>query len=358
MLDERAYWMAFSRIPGIGPRRLIRLYDYFGSLAGAWLEGSSGWPPDLGPEWPARWQQAKSSIEPQALWEEVQRAGIQVVVTIDPLFPPLLREITGAPAVLYFQGPLDNSWWERTVAVVGTRRPTGYGLGVARQLARDLATAGITVISGMATGIDTAVHEGALQGGRTVAVLGSGVDVPYPPSNRALHRRLQQEGGIISEYPPGMPPDRRFFPARNRIISGLSRAVVVVASGEKSGALITADFALEQGRDVMAVPGRWDDADSAGPHHLIRQGALLVRSADDVLSELGWKALPDKISGPTVALTSLEARVYELLDHNPLHLDVLIGKSALPGGELAHLLLELEMKGQVKQLPGKYYVKG
>jgi len=247
------------------------------------------------------------------------------------------------------------------VAVVGSRKPSPYGLLVAEKLAKDLAALGITVVSGMARGIDTAGHKGALAGGgRTVAVLGCGPDVVYPRENKKLVDRIVENGAVISEYPLGTLPEPWHFPARNRIISGLSLGTVVVEAAEKSGALITADFALEQGRDVMAVPGNVVSPLSRGPHRLIRQGARLVEGAGDIIDEMGLERLfpvPEESSGGKYKMSAEEEALYRLLSLDPVPLDELIDRTGLPPQKVMAALMYLEIKGLTRQMPGKLYVR-
>ncbi|NDY41860.1 DNA-protecting protein DprA [Dissulfurirhabdus thermomarina] len=284
-------------------------------------------------------------------------AGGWILPAGSPGFPDCLRQIPDPPCLLYGRGSA-AVLGARAVAVVGSREATSYGRKVAGALGRDLAAAGLTVVSGFARGIDTAAHTGALAGGGpTVAVLGCGVDVCYPRGNAELLERVVAGGAVISEYPPGTPPDARNFPPRNRIISGLARAVVVVEASRRSGSLITAACALEQGREVLAVPGSVFSYKSGGAHWLIKQGARLVEGAADVLEELGIAA-----SGPTreedrepPALEGPERRLFEALEPYPLHLDDLAGRSGLPVAQASGLLLQLALKDLVQVLPGQRY---
>jgi DNA processing protein len=232
---------------------------------------------------------------------------------------------------------------------------------MARQLGHDLARAGVTVVSGMARGIDTAAHQGALQaGGYTIAVLGCGVDVVYPRENKKVMQDIAATGAVISEFPPGSAPDAWHFPVRNRIISGLSRCVAVIEAAERSGALITADVALEQGRDVLAVPGNVSSRLSKGTNGLIKQGAKLVEDASDILEELGLYTLfpvKDNMEEQNVKLSATEEKIFNIIYSEPMHLDEIIAQSHVPPGEVLSLLMYLEMKGVVKQLPGKMFVR-
>ncbi len=273
-----------------------------------------------------------------------------------PGYPPALRTIPDPPARLYVRGRLREE--DRlAVAVVGARRASPYGVAVARRLASDLARCGVTVVSGLARGIDAAAHEGALEaGGRTVAVLGCGPDVVYPPEHARLMAKIIASGAVLSEHPPGTPPLRHHFPRRNRLISGLSLGVVVVEGRADSGALITADCALEQGREVFAVPGPVTSPTSALPHRLVQQGAKLVRGVEDILEEL---RLPVRVPPPgaTSQLAGAEEAVYARLTLDPQHLDAVALQCGLPVAEVSRALVALELRGLVRALPGLRYVR-
>lgn len=289
--------------------------------------------------------------------------GYSLLTLGDVEYPSLLREIFDPPCVLYCAGRTDVL--ERpAVALVGSRRPTAYGRGIAGRLARDLAERGVVIVSGLAIGIDAAGHEGALEGGRTVAVMGSGMDVPYPRSNRKLYDRIAAEGAVISEFPLGTAPFGPNFPRRNRIISGLSRALVVVEAAEKSGSLISAGFALEQGREVMAVPGNVTSEVSRGANGLIKAGAKLVETWTDVAEELPSpfrEALLAQRPGETAPLpllTDAEKAVWDRLSTDtPVDVDELRERTELSISELLAILLGLEIKGVVAAEPGKRYLR-
>jgi DNA processing protein len=284
----------------------------------------------------------------------------------DGEYPELLRQIASPPALLFALGTPDFA--QPAVALVGTRQASEYGLFMARQLAAGLARQGLCVVSGMASGIDTAAHQGALEvGGRTLAVLGCGPDVIYPRANAPLHARIQQKGAVLAEYPLGHPPDAGTFPRRNRLISGLSLGAVVVEAPAQSGALITAAFALDQNREVFAVPGEVRGGRSAGCHRLVKEGAKLVEGVSDILEELGPRFeqrsqlvldfSPAFTPSPQPELSPQEKRVFELLGEEPLHVDPLAARAGLPVPELLRILLDLELEGQVMQLPGKRFVR-
>jgi len=291
----------------------------------------------------------------------LNRHSAQIVTFWDAQYPRLLKAISDPPAFLFVRGTLRAEDSE-AVAVVGTRAPTDYGKLVASRLCAELAAQGVTIVSGLARGIDTEAHRAALQaGGRTIAVLGSGVDVIYPAENRSLARRIIEQGALISELPMGAGPDAPNFPRRNRLISGMSLGTLVVEAGDTSGALITANVALEQNREVFAVPGSIFNPKSRGTNRLIQEGAKLVMSAEDVLAELRPQ-LPSLVreamrQSPNVVLTELEKKVLESLSHEPLHIDVISKNNGLSPAQTLTLLLSLELKDLVRQLAGKMFVR-
>jgi DNA processing protein len=294
--------------------------------------------------------------------ETAGRAGVQLVTLVDPEYPALLREIDDPPFALYVRGrlPVDTS---RTIGIVGTRRGTQYGKLVAARLASQLAMKGIVIVSGLAAGIDAAAHQGALDvRGHTVAVLGCGLDIPYPKTNQPLLERITAEGTAMSEYPLGTRPAKWTFPQRNRILAGLCRGVVVVQAPLRSGALITARLALEQGREVFAVPGNITTATSAGTNNLIRQGAKIVETIDDILEEFpDLRARADRTPMPEeseeVSLGGRERRVYNLIGLDPVHIDDIIARADLSPTEASHVLLLLQLEDLIAEVDGGCYVR-
>ncbi|MCX7817404.1 MAG: DNA-processing protein DprA [Syntrophales bacterium] len=300
----------------------------------------------------------------------LEKLGVNVIPYWDENYPELLKNIYDYPAFLYVKGQLMKE--DICIAIVGSRQASAYGKFTTEKIARELALQGITIVSGMARGIDSAAHYGALSVNcRTIAVLGSGIDVIYPPENKDLYNKITEFGAVISEYPPGTPPIAAHFPARNRIISGLSYGVVVVEASDKSGSLITARFALEQGREVFAVPGAIDHPGSRGTNKLIKQGAKLVQNIDDIIDEISpmikeHPALRKKtdvdqkgeLKELPADLSEVEKMVMLLLSNeHPLPVDTVIQKSGFRANEILNALLILELKGLVKQLPGKRYVR-
>ncbi len=288
-MEEKAYYHALNLIPQLGPVRSSRLLKAFGSAREIWQapESALAEVEGFGLKLAAQVARARSAINPETSWQRVCTAGYHAVLQHEPGYPPLLREIYDPPLLLYYEGNLEVLH-QSCLAVVGSRRHTAYGREIAYKFAARLAALGFTVVSGLARGIDTWAHRGALAvKGATAAVLGCGLDFCYPPENRMLRQAVQQRGGVVlSEFPPGSEPLPAHFPRRNRLISGISLGALVVEAGEKSGALITASFALEQGREVFAVPGSIASPFSRGCHLLLRDGAKLVDSVESILEEL------------------------------------------------------------------------
>lgn len=290
----------------------------------------------------------------------IKKHNVEIVTIFDENYPKLLKEIYSPPIVLYVMGKILKED-EFAIAIVGSRFASVYGITTAERLGYELASKGVVVVSGLARGIDTAGHKGALKAhGRTIAVLGNGLSTVYPPENKKFAKEIIDEGGaIVSEFPMKMPPLNRNFPVRNRIISGLSLAVVVVEAAKNSGALITADFALEQNREVFAVPGKVDSATSFGTNELIKDGAKLVQRADDILEELGLeieKSRPgDKNLKPN--LTPEESIIYENLSKEPKYLDDVAQDAKVSVGKTIEILLKLQLRKLVRELPGKNFIK-
>lgn len=335
------------------------LRERFGSFEAAWLAPQEALVERGGvdPQGVAELAARRKGLNLEGEKERMARLGIKYITFEDPDYPELLRQIPDPPPGLFVRGALPGAaLW---VAIVGSRRPTPYGLQVAESLARDLARAGVVVVSGMARGIDSAAHRGALSaGGCTVAVLGCGPDVTYPPENRRLMEQIAAAGAVVSEFPPGAAPEPWHFPVRNRLISGLSQATVVVEAGEKSGALITADLALEQGREVMAVPGPVHSPQSRGTHKLLKEGARLVEGASDVLEELGAGRLFPPSSGEAIpALTPDEETVLKMLSTDPVPVDAIIEGCGLEAHSVLSALMFLEVKGLIRQFPGRLYAR-
>lgn len=355
---EVRFWVAFSQAKFIGPTRITRLLDRFGSLAAAWSAPDHHLRAVLDERALAGVLKARRELDLDREMDRFARLGVSVLTLVDGTYPVLLKQIPAPPSVLYLRGSL-SSGDERAVGIVGTRRLTPYGREVTAALAGDLAAAGVTVVSGLARGIDGIAHQAAIQaGGRTIAVLGCGPDVIYPPEHRGLAERIIANGALLSEYPPGRQPDAQNFPARNRLISGLSLGVVVVEAPERSGALITADFAADQGRDVFAVPGSVLADSSAGNNRLLRDGARLVRTAADVLEDLGLDAGPDADAvQQALPLDESERRLLAVLTREPQHIDEVAALADVPINEASAYLTILELNGLVRNAGALHYAR-
>ncbi len=357
-MDEFAYWVGFNKVLGIGPARLRALLDYFGGIESAWhgdlisLQHAG-----LDQRTATNLLATRRSLDLAAELDRLDRAGVRVLTWVSDDYPTNLRNIHDPPPVIYVKGELlpEDDW---AVAVVGTRHASVYGKEAARRLAAELAGNGLTVVSGLAAGIDTVAHQAALDaGGRSIAVLGSGVDVVYPEQNVALSRRLQEQGALVSEYPLGTKPERSNFPPRNRIISGLSLGTLVVEAGARSGALITADFAGEQGRDVFAIPGSIFQRTCEGSNRLIQDGAKPVLCVADILEELNLHQVTTQAEvRATVPTTPIERQVLEMLSSEPTHVDELGRAADLPPATVVGTLALLELKGLARQTGGMSYV--
>jgi DNA processing protein len=369
-MNEQLPWLGLRSIPGLGMVLSQRLLERFGHPAAVFaasqqeLVAVKGISPSLAQAILGfrDWDKLEAHLGRLAAF------GAEMIVRDDPRFPVLLKEIPYPPLLLFVKGTLAPED-QRALAVVGTRGGSYYGLKTARRLAGGLATRGITVVSGLARGIDSAAHRGALEmSGRTLAVLGCGLDVVYPPENHQLYQEIPAQGALVSEFPLGTRPEARNFPTRNRIISGLSLGVLVIEAGEKSGTAITVRYALDQGREVLAVPGPIDSPTSLGPHRLIQAGAKLVQDMEDILQEL---PVLQRSPGPLfeqrapvegVSEASLPVRpapadpLLPLLGSDPVQLEELVQAAGLPIQDILSRLTLLELQGLVKELPGKCYV--
>src|SRR5438477_197719 len=357
--------VALNMLPTMGPVRLRKLLEVFETpdrvLAAKRdaLRAVEG----IGREVVDQILNWESLVDLPAELQRVRDFGATVITAESPLYPRQLREIHAPPIVLYVWGELTERD-QHAIAVIGSRRTTHYGLESAKKLAYQLAYAGLTVISGLARGIDTAAHQGALAAkGRTIGVIGSGLSKLYPPENAALAQKIRGgNGAVVSEFSMEIEPDRQTFPMRNRIISGWSHGILVVEAGLNSGALITAAQALEQGRSVYAVPGHINAPSAMGSNRLIQQGAKLVMDANDILDDLQillpeTKPSPQAVARPLPPISDEERRVYDAIDATETPIDEIATKSKLSSAAVSSTLLQLELKRLVKQLPGKYFVK-
>jgi DNA processing protein len=360
MSEELRDLLALHLVPGLGPRLTAKLLERFGS-AGTALQATPAQLreiPHIGAKLSQDLYQAMRQVDVAAEWDLIARHDVRLLARGMAEYPQSLENIPDSPHLLYIRGTLkaDDA---NAVAVVGSRQSTSYGRRIAERLAEDLARAGITVVSGLARGIDGIAHRAALKaGGRTLAVLAGGLSRIYPPEHKDLAQDVADAGALITEASMSMEPMAGMFPARNRIISGLSRGVVVIEAAEKSGALITASHAAEQGRPVFAVPGPVDSPVSGGTHQLLRKGAVLIRGVEDILEELdGVRATPApaRATPPPPDLDAVQKGIWELLQDRARHVDEIVQQLRLPVSEVASALLMLEMKKAVRRLPGNQY---
>jgi DNA processing protein len=366
-MEAREALVALNMIDHVGPVRVRQLLEYFGE-APAILRASRQQllhVQGIGEETAeaiAAWEKA---VDLAAELKRIADFGCQIVIQADETYPELLRQIYDPPVVLYVKGSL-LARDKNSVAMVGSRMTTHYGIEAARKLAYQLAYVGVTVVSGGARGIDTASHQGALSAkGRTIAVLGTGINLVFPPENAELYERIAANGAILTQFAFNRPADKQSFPIRNRIVAGMTLGTVVVEANLTSGALITANFATEYGRQVFAVPGRIDSPRSKGCHELIKKGAKLCESAEDILSEFEYlfpasnrPPSPNETGVlPALALSENEQKIYDALSHEEIGIDEVIRHSGLPSSAVSVGLLGLEMKRLIRQLPGKQFVK-
>jgi DNA processing protein len=363
-LIERNAWLALGLIPEVGAATFHRLVQGLGS-AEAVLRAKAGALEQV----PGISQQVARAIA-SFPWQDaldrelrvIETRGLGLIRFGDEGYPELLAAIHSPPPILYVRGTIEPK--DRVaVAIVGSRQASQYGSAMAEQISGELAERGVTIVSGMARGIDAAAHRSALRAaGRTIAVLGCGLGVTYPPEHADLADQIAEQGALISEFPIFTPPKPGHFPQRNRIISGLARGIVVIEAGLKSGALITANYALEQGRDVFAVPGQVTSRSSRGCHQLIKAGAKLTEGWEDILEEIELQMTPGSqvVRDPTPVSRSLaqeEILIIDAMEAGPMQIDDLIDRTQLPAGQMASLLLSLMLKGMIEELPGKSFAK-
>ena len=358
MDDPRRYWVAWNLVKGVGAVRFRALLNAFGNAQSAWEASPAALrEAGLNEKVTTNVVKLRAQISLDLIWEKLQAGNIQVLTWEDEAYPHRLKEIDQPPPVLYQRGSLlpEDEW---AVAIVGTRRVTAYGRQVAEELASVLARNGVTVVSGLARGVDAIAHQAAVNaGGRTIAVMGTGVDKIYPPEHSRLAEQIQQQGALVSDYAPGTPPDGVNFPPRNRIISGLSLAVVIVEAGLTSGALITAAFAAEQGREVFAIPGNINAPQSQGTNRLILDGAIPLLNPQQVLEALNLTMVTEHRAARKVLPTDpIEKQVYQVLSAEPLHVDEIRMRTDIPIEQVSATLALMELKGIVRQVGGMNYV--
>lgn len=366
-LEEKRIRATIHSIQGIGSRKLRQLIARYGSATKAWDLLESATDPLKEEPWIQQIARKRRELNPYDIEEDLREKGIYTVILEEEGYPSLLRELTDAPPLLYYKGKLSTQ--KEAIAVVGARRATPYGRAAAEAISKELAQNDIVVVSGLARGIDTAAHKGALAGqGITWAVLGCGLGFIYPPENKKLAEEIiEKNGALFSEFMPEMSPEPRLFPMRNRLISGMSRGVVVVEAASKSGALITVDFALEQGREVFAVPGPIFSEQSKGSNNLIRQGAKLIEGFKDILPEipsLQSTPNPEKNDESTQKertnivqkTTSDHHELLQMICDLPIHIDQITMNCQIAPEQIPLALLELQLAGRIEQLPGQLYV--
>ena len=356
MVDKH-FWIGFTLVKGIGAVRFQRLLERFGGAESAWKASPAELAAaGLSLKLIERLIEVREKVDLARIWDQIQSKGIRVLTWMDETYPQRLKEIEQPPPVLYLRGELvpEDTW---AVAIVGTRRVTPYGRQVTEEIASFLAANGITVVSGLARGVDALAHSAALKaGGRTLAVLGSGVDRIYPPENRSMAEHILEKGAVLSDYAPGTPPEASNFPPRNRIISGLSMAVIVIEAGKTSGALITAEFAAEQGREIFAVPGNILAPQSKGTNWLIQQGAQPLLSASDIMQSLNLTRVGQhKAARKVLPTDEVEAKLLETIGEEPLHVDEIRNQTGLPVEKVSATLVMMELKGMVRQVGSMHY---
>ncbi len=356
--DRAKYWVGFHHVPFIGPVRIRRLVQQFGDLENAWVAQPNELRSVLDDRAIQSLEKVRRELALDREMEKIEQLGITVLTIDDDDYPRLLREIPAPPPVLFVNGSLTEAD-KVSIAIVGTRRATSYGREMARRIATELAEAGVTVVSGLARGIDSAAHQAAIDaGGRTIAVMASGVNVIYPAEHRQLAERISNQGALVSDYEPGRKPDAVNFPARNRIISGMTLGTVIVEAPTRSGALITTDFAADQGREVFVVPGNVLSSASEGSNRLLRDGARAVTSAADILDDLELGRRREQIAIQTAfPVSDAERRILALLTAEPQHIDEIIVAANLTISEGAALLTQMELQGFVRNLGAQHYAR-
>ena len=359
-MSDLRYWLALNRVPGLGTQRFRLLMARFPSLEEAWRASASDLEAaGLDRRTVAAILECRARISPEEEREKLEQAGVSAFTLRDAAYPPRLKEIYDPPPVLYIRGallPVD----ERSVAVVGTRKATAYGREAASTLAGDLARHGVTIVSGLARGIDAVAHRAALEaGGRTIAVLANGLDIVYPPEHRGLSAEVEAHGALLSEHPLGTRPDASHFPRRNRILSGMTLGTLVVEAGEVSGALWTVSHALEQDREVFCVPGSIFSPASVGANRLIQEGAKLVMSYVDILEELNLTSVARQLEMPAIVVPASDAESALLgqLSHEPVHIDDIQRRTGLPISTVSGALALMELKGLARQVGGMHYIR-
>lgn len=360
MTEGLEFLLILHSVEGLGPARIKKLFDYFGSFEKIWGASMSELSQFKFPEaLISNLKTAKKDLDPEIYFLDLEKAGIKVLTIFDDDYPLGLREIYGAPMIIYYKGVLDSGVLENCFGVVGTRKPTGYGRVVTEKLTNELVEAGLTIVSGLARGVDTVAHIAAIEaGGKTIAVLGGGLSKIFPSENIRLAEKIASGfGAILTEFPPSYPHLAGNFPARNRIIAGLSKGVLVTEAAEDSGSLITARLALEQGREVFAVPGPITSSMSEGTSVLLKDGAKLVSSVADILDELGVKKV-SQVKATDLNLSKEEIEILEFIRDEGKHVDEIARTLKRQIAEVSGVLLKLEILGVVRNLGAGNYIRG
>ncbi|GHO43529.1 DNA-processing protein DprA [Ktedonospora formicarum] len=361
-LEQLMHWIAFSRVMGIGPVRFRRLQDHFESdMRRAWRATRTELvEAGLDEKVSEKFIYQRAKIEPELELERLEKRRIRVLTWQDEDYPPLLNQLEYAPPVLYIYGQLNDDDRQCTLGIVGTRRMTSYGRQVTERFTGDLVKGQVTIISGLALGVDTVAHSTALdEGGRTIAVLASGLDTIYPPPNRSLAKRIVEsgQGALISAFPLGVRPDAGNFPARNHLIAGLSLGILITEAPARSGALITANSALQQGREIFGVPHSIFSPGGEGVNKLLQEGAHLVTNVKDIIERLNIHMLPQQIEVKKALPANAEEEVLlALLSQEPRHIDEIIRESDLPANNVTATLTIMQLKGMVKDMGGMSYI--
>lgn len=361
-MEERECLIALNAIGGMSASQKIQIIKQFGSAQDIFQskERLASWPAAS----PSFIRNLKSTDPGKIFTQEEKKAklsGIRIITQLNREFPRLLKEISDPPLALYIKGTLPEDT-SKSLAIVGSRKISHYGQVVSERIVNELIAYGFWIVSGMARGVDSMAHQTAIKGGgKTIAVLGCGLDVIYPPENKNLMKHITENGAVISEFPFGTEPHKRNFPIRNRIISGLCPGLLVIEAREKSGALISANCALDEGREVLAVPGNITSPNSKGTNQLIKQGARLVEDSEDIFEELGFHVYKEEKAHSTRSIfpemNEEEVKIISFLSYDPIPIDLIIQKSGASPAHVHNILLTLEMKGVIKQLPGKLFFR-
>lgn len=358
-MEDLQYLLALHSVEGLGPSRIKKLFDYFGSFEKIWNSSISEFSQFKYPDaLILNLKNAKKDLDPEKYFLDLEKNGIKVLTIFEDNYPLDLREIHGAPMIIYYKGILDWEILDNCFGVVGTRKPTGYGRVVTEKLTKELVEAGLTIVSGLARGVDTVAHIAAIEaGGKTIAVLGGGLSKIFPSENIRLAEKIASGfGAILTEFPPSYPHLSGNFPARNRIIAGLSKGVLVTEAAEDSGSLITARLAIEQGREVFAVPGPITSGMSEGTSVLLKDGAKLVSSVSDILDELGVKMI-SQVKASDLNLSKDELEILEFIKDEGKHVDEIARALKKQIADVSGILLKLEILGVVRNLGAGNYVR-